>query len=155
VNYKVLEREFAERTRENLAYIDTAKGRGESVYEVTQLVNSLLGLLIFPQQRWYNRIPITPLNSLNDWPTIQQSSQYLTCNTVKELMRRFRNSITHGRVEFYSSRPDNEITEIRFQDKVTSDSPVVWEAIMTIEDVRLLAMKFSELMMNQPQEGNP
>jgi hypothetical protein len=39
---------FAQRTRENLEFITHAKQQGSHVHVVTQLVNSMLGLVIFP-----------------------------------------------------------------------------------------------------------
>ena len=57
MQYQDLVRDFARRTRTNLEFIRHARNHGESVYEVTQLVNSMLGLLVFPQQQYVDRIP--------------------------------------------------------------------------------------------------
>jgi hypothetical protein len=47
--------DFARRTRANLEFIESAKR--PDVFEVTQLFNSMLGLLVFPQQSYIDRIP--------------------------------------------------------------------------------------------------
>ena len=39
---------FAQRTRKNLLYIEEASRSGADVHAVTQIVNSLLGLVVFP-----------------------------------------------------------------------------------------------------------
>lgn len=44
--------DFAKRTRANLEFIEQAKPSGDQVFEVTQLVNSLLGLLVFSRERY-------------------------------------------------------------------------------------------------------
>ena len=40
--------EFARRVRKNLDYIIRKRNEGEDVHEVTQLVISLLGIIVFP-----------------------------------------------------------------------------------------------------------
>ena len=41
---------FSARTLKNLAYLDAARDEGADVHVVTQLVTSLLGLIVFPYQ---------------------------------------------------------------------------------------------------------
>ncbi len=48
--YEEVIRDFAERTRAKLRAIEQLEAEGRDVYEVTQLVNSTLGHLVFPQQ---------------------------------------------------------------------------------------------------------
>jgi hypothetical protein len=62
--YAEVVRDFARRTKANLAAIERLCANGEEVYEVTQLVNSMLGLLVLPQQEFVDRIPETPLEQL-------------------------------------------------------------------------------------------
>lgn len=70
MDYEDLVADFAERTRSNLDVLQKAQASGERVYEVTALVNSLLGLLVFPQQRFVELIPETPIAELRaqGWP---------------------------------------------------------------------------------------
>ena len=62
--YEEVVRDFARRTKANLLAIERLSASGEEVYEVTQLVNSMLGLLVLPQQEFVDRIPETPLEQL-------------------------------------------------------------------------------------------
>jgi hypothetical protein len=55
-DYK-LEDEFISRTEKNLRAVEKLSQDGESVYEVTQLINSLLGLLVYPRERFFETIP--------------------------------------------------------------------------------------------------
>ncbi|MBA7698739.1 hypothetical protein ES703_107421 [subsurface metagenome] len=74
--YEEVIRDFAQRTQKNLQAIEyLLKKRKEGrevpeVFETTQLVNSTLGLLVFPQQQFVNDIPATPINELKKmgWP---------------------------------------------------------------------------------------
>ena len=90
-------RDFAERTRLNLRAIERLETDGHDVYEVTQLVNSTLGLLVFPQQEFVDRIPETPLTELvrDGWPvpTVRRGADRV--NNLNQLIRYLRNAIAH------------------------------------------------------------
>jgi len=94
--------DFARRTRANLEFIENSRKLGEEVFEVTQLANSLLGLLVFPREHYMGSIPDTPLPELVEqgWPEVRITHGQLPENTLKELMRMLRNSIAHCNVEF-------------------------------------------------------
>lgn len=47
--YEDIVRDFAERTRKNLKAIERLLADNQDVYETTQLVDSMLGLLVFPR----------------------------------------------------------------------------------------------------------
>ena len=59
MNYQNLVGDFARRTRINLETIRTfQKAKPDpQVYEVTQLINSMLGLLILPPHRFIESVP--------------------------------------------------------------------------------------------------
>ena len=57
MNYESVIRDFAERTRKNLRAIEDLQAKGGEAYEVTQLVNSMLGLLVFPRERFSIKFP--------------------------------------------------------------------------------------------------
>jgi hypothetical protein len=72
VEYKKLIRDFAVRTRANLTRIydlaaleDGKEPESRTVFEVTQLINSMLGLLVFPKEA-YEGIPSTPISDLEE-----------------------------------------------------------------------------------------
>lgn len=78
MEYQNLVMDFAARTQANLKIIERLAKQdvsllvnnpfneidedGVEAYEVTQLVNSLLGLIVCPQQRYYDQIPEIPLS---------------------------------------------------------------------------------------------
>src|SRR5262249_24291205 len=70
VEYKTLIHDFAVRTRANLTRIyelaaleNGKEPESRTVFEVTQLINSMLGVLVFPKEA-YKDIPNTPISDL-------------------------------------------------------------------------------------------
>jgi hypothetical protein len=60
MQYEDLVKDFAARTKVNLELVRAAEKGGQIAYEVTQFINSLLGLLVFPQQEFFDKIPKPP-----------------------------------------------------------------------------------------------
>ncbi len=141
--------DFARRTRSNLEHVEAAEKRGEAVFEVTQLANSLLGLLVFPREHYMRHIPDTPLAELvaKGWPDIRTTHGQLPQDTLRQLMRMMRNSIAHCNVEFVADE-ESQITGIKVWN--TRGGQKTWQAELTIDDLRAIALKFVELM---EQEG--
>ena len=79
--YEELVSDFATRTRENLSVIRALQHQGQKVYEVTALMNSMLGLLVFPQQSYVQAIPETPLSELQaeGWPVPRVRGSFRQC----------------------------------------------------------------------------
>jgi HEPN family protein len=141
--------DFAKRTRLNLEAIETAKDNGEDVREFTQLINSLLGLLIFPYEHSSCTIQPTPLQALvNDhgWPEIKTSKGKLRENTLGELARSMRHSFAHCLVEFLSDDKGN-VGSVKLWNG-TQPNPS-WETVISANSLRLFVLKFSDLIENQ------
>jgi protein-tyrosine phosphatase len=94
---------FAERTRKNLEYIETAFGDGVDVRVVTQLANSLLGLIVFPWEKDFAKsVAKLQVDALvkQGWPRWEIRRGY--CRTLGDLVRRLRNAVAHGHMRFSS-----------------------------------------------------
>jgi hypothetical protein len=145
--------DFARRTRSNLEYIEKAQERGESVFEVTQLANSLLGLLVFPREQYMSRIPDTPLTVLIEqgWPEITTTHGGLKEDTLKQLMRMLRNGIAHCNVEF-TADDRSQITGLRIWN--TKGHSKTWEVTLTVADLRAIAFKFVELLAEDTESSS-
>lgn len=89
---------FMKRTQQNL-------DNYEGVYDATQLLNSLLGLLIVPKEKLFDEIPDISLNELSpsEWGDV---SSWVTQNvngelghedssTLRQFVRKLRNSVAH------------------------------------------------------------
>jgi len=141
--------DFAKRTRLNLEAIETAKDNGEDVREFTQLINSLLGLLIFPYEHSSCTIQPTPLQALVDdhgWPEIRASKGELKENTLGELARFMRHSFAHCLVEFLPDDKGNVGSVKLWNGKQPKPT---WETVIGVKNLRLFVLKFADLIENQ------
>ncbi len=80
--------DFASRTLMNIKKIENMKDDDGERYEVTQLINSLLGLIVFPNEYGISGVG---LNSLKP---------YIIHDNGKSLLRNLRNAIGHGHILF-------------------------------------------------------
>lgn len=139
--------DFARRTRANLELIESAKR--PDVFEVTQLFNSMLGLLVFPQQSYIDRIPKTPLRDLIDsgWPAIKIIKGDASYDNLQQLIRMLRNGVSHCNVTFIADNK-NQLTGLKIwnHEGGKKHNPTNWEAELSISDLRNIAIKFVELM---------
>lgn len=118
--YAEFTKDFATRTLENLYYIETAEENGENTYEVTQLINSFLGLIVFPREQDEERVCRVSID-----PTILDNLRLgITGNTytgrheevnLQNLIYHFRNAISHGHIEPHADR-NKEISVLEFYD---------------------------------------
>lgn len=125
-------KDFARRTLANLHFIEANKKQPD-VYEVTQLINSMLGLLVFPKEEFWDTISPIPLS---DIPSIQKmvirrDTYKDPCNDLKTLIRHIRNSLSHFRIEFRNDK--NYISRIEMSDEYNGQQ---WSAEMSIFDLR-------------------
>jgi hypothetical protein len=90
MEYKDVLADFARRTLQNLAYIrrleEAQKDSGVSLeclsaFPVTQQVNSLLGLIVFPKENYQKHIPKKTLAELvaEGWPSLRITRPYPEC----------------------------------------------------------------------------
>ena len=118
--YHEFTKDFAARTLENLKYIEEAQKEGRSTYEVTQLVNSFLGLIVFPQEQDYARIRRVQIAQkiIDDLCSgVMENTytgQYGEVN-LESIVYHFRNAISHGHVEPHTDR-NKEISVLCFHD---------------------------------------
>src|SRR4030067_3602426 len=72
MDYEIFERDFIVRTLRIVEQYDECI-KGHEKYEVTLLINCLLGLLILPKERCYVNIPKNKLSDLIDWGLTQEN----------------------------------------------------------------------------------
>ncbi len=120
---------FAARTRKNLEFLDNAANTGEDVHVVTQLINSLLGLVVFLHERKlssrFEKMLLADLDG-EGWPHIEVTLGQNECSTLYQLMYHIRNAVAHGRLHFSSdSRRLHEVM-VEFEDwKPSAKKPYV------------------------------
>jgi len=154
MQYEDFIKDFAERTFENLQIVCDRKDREEKTgYEVTQLVNSCVGLLVFPKEEYFATLwkDEPTMNFPN--PQIQNVARKIVCSQqlgnipcrcsshFGHMLRHLRNAVAHGRITTIPDVEVEEIEKICFTDQrekrdgntVTTSNIVNIE--LTIEDV--------------------
>lgn len=153
MEYKNVVEDFVARTRQNLNHIREAalvcpghEETGPAVYEFTQLVNSMLGLLVFPQQRFFDNIPETPLVELEEtgWPAIRVSEGFPDkVDNLKALMRYLRNAIAHFNIEFLTQ--SSQLSGVRVWN--TRGGRRTWQADLSVETLEQITDRFIEIIL--------
>lgn len=149
--------DFARRTLLNLDRIQQAERDGETdVFPVTQIWNSLLGLVVLPRERDENLIPKTPTAELwaDGWPPIMELKG--GSGTLRELVGHLRNAVSHAGVEFMPDE-DREIAKLKLWNFPSGkwDQPHEkrnWEAVVAVSDLeefaRMIAKTYADAFAN-------
>lgn len=95
-------KEFADRTRQNYERFK------DGPYEVTLLINSMVGLLIIPEQTVYNKICDSMiseqlLEKLKQTSCLKSYNYKDTLN-LKQICRHLRNAIAHSHIKFIPTK---------------------------------------------------
>jgi len=138
---------FAERTRKNLEYIEAAFSRGEDVHVVTQLVTSLLGLVVFPWEKKFGEYVYTlKLDQLatKGWPQWQMVGR--DCETLGQLLRLLRNAVAHGNLVFSSDSRHIEEVTVELENYPTNGASPDWLASIPATELRSFCYRFVDLV---------
>ncbi len=123
MEYRNFDMDFAKRTWENLVYIRERSCEGVGVYEVTQLINSFLGLIVFPFESAKNKAPL-PLTvdedlmrEINAAPNKRDTYCYdeknFSGDSSEALFWHFRNAVAHRRISCHSENGKIDSIEIK------------------------------------------
>ncbi|PQV63899.1 hypothetical protein B1R32_108110 [Abditibacterium utsteinense] len=139
--------DFADRTLHNLQLMrEIQKTQPEAkAFEVTQLINSLLGLLVFPKERYLDGIPEKTWEQLKaeGWLIPNVRSGCEPPPNLKEFLRLMRNAIAHFNIEFLPDQ-NNEIAGIRVWNK--NRGVKNWEAELNLEQLEDIALRFVNIL---------
>ncbi len=148
--------DFAKRTLRNLDHVQTQALSGdEGVYPVTQLWNSLLGLIVLPRERDLSRIPRIPMTELwsEGWPRLTTTAGR-EHRTLHDLVSDLRRAVAHFNVEFRAGS-DREITSVTMwtQDSGPNGRPILgsrrWEGQVSVEELDRLARSIAALYLKE------
>jgi hypothetical protein len=138
---------FAERSRKNLAFIEHARSQGSDVHVVTQLVVSMLGLVVFPMERnLVARLETLTLRELKKrgWP--EWRIELGDCDTMEELTRHLRNAVAHGRITFDTDDRALEQVSIQVEDYRLRATNPYWRASIGAADLRKFCLSLVDLI---------
>ena len=130
-------RDFAQRTLHNLRFIEQQyklfrDGQSDTeVYEVTQLINSMLGLLVFPKETFWQYLkPLTFEQIPADVCPFRKSDK---APNLPELIRLIRNSFSHFNLEIKYGA--GYITRIKMHNEKKSGE-INWQDEVSVFDLR-------------------
>lgn len=154
--YRQQEYDFVARTKKIIEQYEEFELTNNEKYEVTLLVNCFVGLLILPQQHWFNNLP-TELISEGNWGLRNGSISYLKAGeekTVKQIVRHLRNSVSHYHFRMFDNS-QNQISKIRFEDYAPNNGPKTFEAVITIDELNRFIQIFSQWFLDEMTRQNP
>ena len=161
MEYKELVDDFAKRTRINLNIFRRIQKDHQEIieqyrkedpqtdmYEVTQLINSLLGLLVFPREEFVGKIPYKTIKELikEGWPIPRIKGHYTQANNLNQLVRYLRNAIAHCNVKFNSDK-NKKITGLELWNEDMQTKVITWHAELTIDEIDIIGHKFIDLIL--------
>lgn len=139
MEYQDFTKDFIRRTQANLK-----KYNGK--YDVTNLINSCLGLIIIPNQFYVENLPdynftesdkkAYGINRLNI--TYELNDNYSLCQTAKHI----RNGISHARIQQVSSIY-NKIVKLKISDSFTRNGPDNFSIEITPYELMRFSIKIS------------
>jgi len=140
--YAIFPIDFVNRTRENLE-------KYSGTYEVTNLINCCLGLIIIPKQQLTNdELPKYVFNNEDNFFGITKSNIPFEENSKFDLpnvLRHIRNGIAHGRIE--QKTQNGKIVALRIHDKQNENGIENFVIEFSIEEFKNFAVKISDLFI--------
>ena len=137
-------RDVMRRTMFNLRLIEE-QAMKDGPYEVTQLVNSFLGALAHPWERFKKELREISLAEAEamGWPRIaKERPRDSDPQHLADLLRLMRNGIAHGNIVFWPDS-NNEIKAIQLWN--TRGGKRTWGTMLTVDVMRALLDRFVEL----------
>lgn len=144
-------RDYAVRTLQNLRVIEQLKQTHtvDGVYETTQLINSLLGLIVLPVEQYFEQFPAISIDELvrEGWKIPKVVGDFPQVNNLCELIRNLRNAVAHFNIKFLTD-DRNQITGLEVTNKDIRSRAVIWQAEIGVDELRDLLERFVELILN-------
>ncbi len=140
--------DFVMRTKENI------KLCGRGTYEVTQLINSMIGLLVIPKERYINLICDDLISSelLQKMLDCVEFDSYSDKGTLKGIVRHLRNAISHSKFDFKAERQPMYDTpllihSVTFEDHGKEDGIISdFKAVIPLYLLREFLFDFSDAL---------
>ena len=143
---------FIRRTRINLEIIESSYESNDEGHVVTQLANSLLGIVVYPwEHEGLGHLKSRKMSDigLEGWPDQIMELGREKANTVEDFIHHLRNAVAHGRVKFSSD--DRELAKVilTFEDCKNKDAPPFWRARINAQQLR----QFCDWLMKKIEDS--
>jgi hypothetical protein len=152
MQYREIVADFAQRTLDNLNLVQReARAGNPRAYEVTQLWNSLLGLIIAPHELGvFPDIPLATLHA-QGWPDITTGGSQP--DTLKDVVHRMRNAVAHFNVEFQVDE-HRQIHSVRVwnvppnqQHRPRSKQQHTWDGCLDLQQLEVFATRIAAILV--------
>ncbi len=154
-HYIKQEYDFINRTKKIIEQYDKMELPKEEKFEVTLLLNCLVGLLILPQQYWFKSLPTSIITQM-EWGISEEQICFIKNGeqkNVKNIARHLRNSIAHYKFKHFGSE-STEISSIKFVD-YDPHNRKTFEAIISIDSIKQFTTKLTNTFTtNMEMENN-
>lgn len=146
--YLEQEYDFVHRTKRILEQYQKLQLSDNDKYEITLLINCFTGLLILPQQYWFDNLPASIINE-KEWGIKTEYINTISGNnkSVKEVVRHLRNSVTHYNFIVFDNQK-KEIRSIKFKDYNRSEV-LTFEAEIPVKNLNVFLNKFSNWFLEE------
>jgi hypothetical protein len=139
---------FAANTKRNMQHIRAARLDGAPVHEVTQIANSLLGLIVVPFEKGVvppslKKVPLELL-SKSGWPSWHFELEI--SETLGSLIHHLRNAVSHGRMIFSSDNAEPSKVEITVEDWKRNATAPYWKARINGAELQKFCEAFITLL---------
>jgi hypothetical protein len=116
MDYDNLVVDFVKRTKTNLEFVELHKD--EHLFEFTQLINSLLGIIVLQREKKLSSIPQLRFDKLLErgWQLPLIHINQIGVNDLRNLIRVFRNAVAHFNLKFISNS-ENQINGLIIYNK--------------------------------------
>lgn len=140
--------DFARRTKSNLneiqrlQVIEQREGSKPKYFEVTQLINSCIGLVIFPYEKAFDYLPDIGLEKIKIYQDVLtlHSVKENEPKTLKQLVKKIRNSFAHQNICFKNY--NNQIVGVHLwgyaEAQPNERTPPDWVVYLTIDVLKNL-----------------
>ena len=153
IHKEELVKDFAQRTKTNLETLRAlqAERPDKEIFEVTQMVNSLLGLLVFPQQEFVSKIPKTPIEELvaSGWAVPHVCGEFEQVENLNQLIKYLRNAVAHFNIKFTEDERGQINGLIVWNYNHPREKIINWRAKLTLDDIEKLTDRFIDLILKE------
>lgn len=148
-------RAFAHRVRLNLEAIDAVVTVAPAkAHQVTQLVLTLLGLLVLPNEAYYLQAAgEKSLSELTDqgWPVWSIAKDLSrrpgsSSDTFADLLWHLRSVVASGQIRMTAGDKAFQDVSVYFDQKVAGRDIKTWSASISAPDLRVFCLKLAELI---------
>ena len=143
-------KEYAKFTKENLQCLVELAKNDNSIHVLTQTVNSLLGLIVWPYQEQKmsytdsGELPTGCVEGMDEWKTILNGDK----STRNEFLRRLRNATAHKDIHFVSPQGSSLNGYVVFRDNKSD-----WSAKIKGKELYQLCLDLANELENGGHES--